>query len=112
MKILSTFLYFLITCILCFSVYLFTGYRDSEEVKDETPVVMSYTVSPKLPSTVQFCGKDIDVSRYNIREGLDRELSSFTYLHSTTMLLIKRANRYFPVIEPILKANGIPDDFK
>ena len=47
-----------------------------------------------------------------MREGLDRELSSFTYLHSTTMLLIKRANRYFPIIEPILKANGIPDDFK
>lgn len=47
-----------------------------------------------------------------MREGLDRELSSFTYLHSTTMLYIKRANRYFPIIEPILKANGIPDDFK
>ena len=47
-----------------------------------------------------------------MHEGFDRELSSFTYFHSTTMLLIKRANRYFPVIEPILKANGIPDDFK
>lgn len=47
-----------------------------------------------------------------MREAYDRELSSFTYFHSTTMLLIKRANRYFPVIEPILKANGIPDDFK
>lgn len=47
-----------------------------------------------------------------MHEGFDRELSSFTYFHSTTMLLIKRANRYFPIIEPILKANGIPDDFK
>ena len=37
---------------------------------------------------------------------------SFTYMHSTTMLMVKRANRYFPVIEPILKANGLPDDFK
>lgn len=43
---------------------------------------------------------------------MDRELMSFTYMHSTTMLTIKRANRYFPIIEPILKANGIPDDFK
>ena len=43
---------------------------------------------------------------------MDRELMSFTYMHSTTMLMVKRANRYFPVIEPILKANGLPDDFK
>jgi hypothetical protein len=43
---------------------------------------------------------------------MDRELSSLTYFHSSTLLLIKRANRYFPVIEPILRANGVPDDFK
>ena len=69
-------------------------------------------MSPDIPSSVSFCGKDIDLTRYNMHEGFDRELSSFTYFHSTTMLLIKRANRYFPIIEPILKANGIPDDFK
>jgi membrane-bound lytic murein transglycosylase D len=33
-------------------------------------------------------------------------------LHATTILAIKRANRAFPIIEPILKKNGIPDDFK
>lgn len=43
---------------------------------------------------------------------MDREMMSFTYMHSTTMLMLKRANRYFPIVEPILKANGIPDDFK
>ena len=43
---------------------------------------------------------------------MDREMMSFTYMHSTTMLMLKRANRYFPIIEPLLKANGIPDDFK
>jgi hypothetical protein len=47
-----------------------------------------------------------------MREAFDRELSSFTYFHATTLLLIKRANRYFPVIEPILKKYDIPDDFK
>ena len=112
MKMLRSILYFMTACMLCLAVYTFMGYRDSVAVKDEAPVVMSYTVSPKLPSTVQFCGQNIDISRYNMKEGLDRELSSFTYLHSSTMLLIKRANRYFPIIEPILKANGIPDDFK
>lgn len=92
----------------CFSL----GSNDSAKVLDERPVVSSTTTSPDIPSSVSFCGKDIDLTRYNMYEGFDRELSSFTYFHSTTMLLLKRANRYFPVIEPILKANGIPDDFK
>ena len=112
MKILRGIIYLVTACVLCFTVYLFTGYRDSVAVKKESPVVASFITSPDVPSSVRFCGQDVDLSRYNMREGLDRELSSFTYLHSSTMLLIKRANRYFPIIEPILKANGIPDDFK
>ncbi|MDR1357349.1 MAG: lytic transglycosylase domain-containing protein [Tannerellaceae bacterium] len=70
------------------------------------------TVSPETPSNVSFCGKSVDITRYQMHEAFDRELSSFVYFHSTTLLLLKRANRYFPVIEPILKKNGIPDDFK
>jgi len=88
------------------------GSNDVKKVIESRPVVSSMTLSPDVPSSVPFCGKLIDITRYDMREAYDRELSSFTYFHSTTMLLIKRANRYFPVIEPILKANGIPDDFK
>ena len=112
MKVLQSLIYLMIACVLCLTVYLLTGSRDSVSAQNEAPVVMSFTASPRVPSTIFFCGKEVNLSRYNMREGLDRELSSFTYLHSTTMLLIKRANRYFPIIEPILKANGIPDDFK
>jgi hypothetical protein len=79
---------------------------------EDHPVVLSMTASPEVPSSVLFCGKSIDITRYNMHEGFDRELSSLTYFHSTTMLLIKRANRYFPVIEPLLREHGIPDDFK
>ena len=102
----------LAVCVICFTIYLFVGSRDSVEVQQQAPVVVSFTVSPEIPASIRFCGRDIDLTRYQIREGLDRELTSFAYLHSTTMLLIKRANRYFPIIEPILRANGIPDDFK
>lgn len=98
--------------LICLTACISLGSNDSEKVLDQRPVVSSMTVSPEIPNSVPFCGKMIDITRYNMREGFDRELSSFTYFHSTTMLLIKRANRYFPVIEPILKANGIPDDFK
>lgn len=85
---------------------------DSEKTKEKRPLVASFTVTPETPEEVDFCGKTIDLTRYNMHEGYDRELSSFTYFHSTTLLLFKRANRYFPIIEPILKANSIPDDLK
>ena len=92
----------------CLSV----GSQDSEQMIQERPAVSSVTMTPAVPTHVTFCGEKIDLTRYNMYESMDRELSSFTYFHSTTMLMIKRANRYFPVIEPILRANDIPDDFK
>lgn len=112
MKILRAVIYLLATSVLCLTVCLIMGYRDSTDAKKERPVVAAFTTSPDVPDVVYFCGKEVDMTRYNMREGLDRELTSFTYLHSSTTLLIKRANRIFPIIEPILKAYDIPDDFK
>lgn len=72
-----------------------------------------YSVSPPIvPQEATFAGQTIDLTRYDLRERMDREMMAFTYMHSTTMLLVKRANRFFPVVEPILKENNIPDDFK
>ena len=68
--------------------------------------------SASLPDQVDFCGETIALDRFDLRERFDREINSFMYLHSTTMLYLKRANRYFPIIEPILQKNNIPDDFK
>lgn len=103
---------FLCGSVACLTACISLGSNDVEKVMEQRPVVSSLTISPEIPSTVPFCGKLVDITRYDMREAYDRELSSFTYLHSSTMLWIKRANRYFPIIEPILKANGIPDDFK
>ena len=82
---------------------------EQQSVKSEVPYCVT---SPSVPDKITFAGQEIDLTRYDHRERMDREQMSFTYMHSTTMLLIKRANRYFPIIEPIPKANGIPDDFK
>ena len=82
---------------------------EQHSAKSEVPYCVT---SPTVPEQVTFDGETIDLRRYDRRERMDREMMAFTYMHSTTMLLIKRANRYFPIIEPILKANGIPDDFK
>ncbi len=80
-----------------------------ESVKSEVPYCVT---SPTVPRSITFAEEHIDLDRYDLRERMDRELMAFTYMHSSTQLTIKRANRYFPVIEPILQANGIPDDFK
>lgn len=82
---------------------------EQQSVKSEVPYCVT---SPTVPDKITFAGQNIDLQRYDHRERMDRELMSFTYMHSTTMLTVKRANRYFPIIEPILKANGLPDDFK
>jgi len=64
------------------------------------------------PTDVDFAGEKVPLAQLDVRENLDRELLVNTYWQSQTILFIKRANRYFPVIEPILKKNGIPEDFK
>ena len=98
--------------VVCLTACISMGSDDVRKVMQEHSLIPSVTMTPTVPSSVPFCGKLVDITRYDRREAYDRELSVFTYYHATTMLLFKRANRYFPVIEPILKANGIPDDFK
>lgn len=65
-----------------------------------------------IPDTVDFAGEKIPLFSPDLRERMDRELLVNTYWQSNTLLLIKRANKYFPQIERILEEEGIPDDFK
>lgn len=67
---------------------------------------------PQVPESVILFDKIIDLTRFDRHERMDRELLAFAYMHSTSIQTIKRANRYFPIVEPILKEYGIPDDFK
>lgn len=71
---------------------------------------ISTVISPDIPSSTSLCGKKIDLDRNDMYERFDRELTSLMYSHGSTLLTIKRANKYFPVIAPILKANGVPSD--
>ncbi|MBQ9386887.1 MAG: lytic transglycosylase domain-containing protein [Bacteroidaceae bacterium] len=65
-----------------------------------------------VPDQVTFAGQTIKLDRADLRERMDRELIAFTYSHNMSTLMIKRANKYFPQIEPILKRMGVPDDLK
>ncbi len=65
-----------------------------------------------FPAEIDFAGEKTPLQISDVRERLDRELLINANLDATTVLIIKRANRAFPIIEPILERNNIPDDFK
>ncbi|TRX50910.1 lytic transglycosylase domain-containing protein [Fulvivirga sp. M361] len=71
-----------------------------------------YAVTLELPKELSFAGERVPLEIPDVAERLDRELHINTYWHSSTIFLIKRANRWLPQIEKILAENGIPDDFK
>jgi len=66
----------------------------------------------KIPDDLSFCGEKVQLDKTDIRERIDRELLVNTYWQSNALLWFKRTHKYFPVIEPILKEKGVPDDFK
>jgi hypothetical protein len=66
----------------------------------------------ELPEKLEFAGEKVPLEYYDVRENLDRELLSSVYFHSQTIRYIKNMPRYFSIIEPILKSNDIPEDFK
>jgi membrane-bound lytic murein transglycosylase D len=68
--------------------------------------------TPYIPDKISFSGEEVPLKYFDVYESLEKEIIINAYWHSQTILYIKKANRYFPIIEPILKANNIPDDFK
>jgi hypothetical protein len=71
------------------------------------------SVPPKnFPMHIDFAGEEVPTYMVDVYERLDRELVTNTNYHTNTTLVLKRANKIFPIIEPILKKNAIPDDFK
>jgi membrane-bound lytic murein transglycosylase D len=68
--------------------------------------------SINLDKDFDFCGEKFPMDNFDVRQRLDAELLRNVYYHSQTILAIKRANAIFPVIEPILKEEGVPDDIK
>lgn len=77
-----------------------------------TGIELLHIQAPKLPSSISFAGEQVPLNDWEVRERLDRELVVNCNLHSSTIFLIKKANRFFPTIERILAENNIPDDFK
>lgn len=99
------------------SIFLFQSFTENhKEPPAETVVVEEPAISPvytaEIPTSLDFAGEEVPLDIFYVREYLDRDLTVNTYFHSSTILLMKRANRWFPVIEPVLSEYNIPEDFK
>jgi len=85
---------------------------DDIKLKDKS-VSSEYRISAiEIPADLNFANEIVPQEDPEIMERVDREFLVNTYWQSNALLLMKRAHKYFPVIEPILSKNGIPDDFK
>lgn len=85
-------------------VFALPGDEKEKAFREGTPLY--------FPTAVDFAGESAPLQISDVRERLDRELLVNANLDATTVLIIRRANRYFPIMEPILKQYGVPDDFK
>ncbi len=96
-------------------VRLFTA--STNETKIEEQVASNFQEDYKVyalptPKSLDFAGEKVPLNLIDVKEKVDRELLVNTYWQSQTMLFLKRSNRWFPVIERILKDEGVPEDFK
>jgi membrane-bound lytic murein transglycosylase D len=113
-EIKPVFTILLIAIIVTVTAILFQGFKTSGTKKTHEPSgsYSSYNRSYRIPDSVTFAGERMPLENFDTRESLERELIISAYRHSSTILIIKRAHRYLPEIESILRENQIPDDFK
>lgn len=96
--------------LLLVSSYAFLSWEDSHKMKPELPIMQSFSATPRFENTIEIFGQMVDISRFDLHERYERELTNMCYTHNSTILTIKRANRLFPIICPILKEEGMPED--
>ncbi len=113
--------YFILGILTTITVFVFAGmffFANSEDVSaafnpDDDQFPQNYRIiSPTFPDEIYFAGERVPTENFEVYERIDREMLVNTYWHSSTILAMKRAHRWFPVIEPILKRYNVPDDFK
>jgi len=111
-------LYISVLSLITVLIIAFFGNRAPQQEQPEInpvlvpPIAFTNAKTIELPASISFAGEPVPLDIPDVKERLDKELHINSYWHNNTIFLLKRANRWFPVVEPILKKNGIPEDFK
>ena len=104
MKKLSIIAIILASLAIAGEAFIFATHKESGDELHVQAIRTGYHVyAPSIPDTLTFAGERVPLNIYYVREGLDRELVSNMYFQSNTLFMIKRATRFFPTIERILK---------
>jgi hypothetical protein len=98
---------------LVFCVILMNSSIKPEEPKPATMInsLPQIVKPPKISGDLFFANEHIPIN-VDTRERLDRELLVNSYYHSSSVIAMKNAARYFPIIDQILTEEGVPLDFK
>jgi len=105
-------LYLLLATAVLFLLNFYVQIEESKNNLHEKYPQNYQIVTPPVPESIEIFGEEVPLEDIDVRERLEREIIVNTYWHSYTILMLKRAQRWFPIIEPILDRNNIPDDFK
>lgn len=116
-KLMRGFLIFTVTLLAAWgAIDIFTSAKNTGKPDENQPKQNSNNTfasfAYELPKEMTFAGEQIPLQNYDVRESLDQELLKVAYWHSEMFSYLKKSYRFFPIVEPILKANGIPEDFK
>ncbi len=112
MKTFSLFSFFLG---LFFTIAIFSSYSgpmDTSNIVENTQLPQQIHAVPLAHRSFDFANESLPMENFDVVERLEREVLRNSYYHSNTLLLLKRMNRYFPIIEPILAEQGVPNDLK
>ena len=104
-------LFVISSLILLAAALLFLSATRGRKDRPELPIMQQFSATPRFDNQQTIFGKTYDLSRYDLHERFERELTNVCYTHNSSILTIKRANRYFPILVPILEEEGIPADF-
>ncbi len=101
-----------------FFFFIFMAMVSVTPVHGESPAIPEPFQFPSLMSSVRinaaldFCGEPVELDNRDVRERLEKELLLTLWDRPQVVLWIKRSNRYFPIIEKMLKENEMPQDLK
>ena len=105
-------LYLLLATAVFFLLNFYVQVEESKNQQTDKYPQNYQIITPPVPESIEIFGEEVPLEDIDVRERLEREIIVNTYWHSNTILILKRAKRWFPIIEPILEKNDIPDDFK
>jgi len=109
-SVISIILFLIVFLVLYFFITLLFK---KPQINDQTYVNNNFNVfGLNIPQNLTFCDEQIPVDNFEIRNNLEKEFFTNEYWKNNSAILFNKIAKWFPYIEPILKAEGVPDDIK